>query len=298
MVLHGFVTIAIAAAFVLITGCGPELVDVQEIPDSCLSDSSESADCDLESFGENDDQRTIYYRSVSDLERACEQRCSRTTRSLHFSRMEGLTTLQGFRFIQEMPGFGVQSLRDVEVIDLFHGVDSMTGFFIKENPELEIIEPLASLEILEYGANFEGNPKLKDLRALANVRQIGEIGGEYEPGLKLSNNSSLVDMTGLEKVEVIGGRFQIRDHYNLESMRGLDSLGEVETLAIVNSDDDPEYVKLNSLAGLESLRRIHGALVIQNAPNLRRCEAEALVAQLEEPPEEVILVNLNDEPCD
>ncbi|RVU40390.1 hypothetical protein EA187_20150 [Lujinxingia sediminis] len=290
--------VVLIGVFILAACCGVEPAELQGTPNSCFIEGSEALDCDMEPFYEEEFDRRILFKEVADLDLACEQKCKRSSRAFEFVTLHGLEAIQGFDFINALPGLGVMYTYDVEEIDALHSVESMVGVDFRENVKLEIIKPFASLEVLEYGASFEDNPRLKDLRALANVRQIGEIGGEYEPGLKLLNNNSLVDMTGLERVEVIGGRFQIRDQYNLESMRGLDSLREVETLAIVNSDDDPEYVKLNSLAGLESLRRIHKALVIQNAPNLRRCEAEALVAQLEEPPEEVILVNLSDEPCD
>ena len=105
-------------------------------------------------------------------------------------------------------------------------------------------------------------------------------------------------MAGLESVEVIGGQLLLADQHNIESMEGLESLQEVEYFVILNAEYPDDRVKLNSLAGLENLRRIHKALTIENAPNLRRCEAEALIAQLDVPPEVVNLVNLSDEPCD
>lgn len=288
----------VSLVWLIYTGCGEPTSGVLETPESCLINQSAAQDCVIEPFHQEEFDLRVLFESREDLEIGCEQMCSKSTRSFDFQRLEGLVSLEGFGFIDELPGLGVKFTHDLITFDAFDNVETMVGVSVFENPHLEVMETLDSLTHLEHGANFEDNPKLVDLRALANVRQIGEIGGRHSPGLKLRNNMSLTSMAGLASVEVIGGQLLLADQHNIESMEGLESLQEVEYFVILNAEYPDDRVKLNSLAGLENLRRIHKALTIENAPNLRRCEAEALIAQLDEPPEVVNLVNLSDEPCD
>ncbi|RAL20144.1 hypothetical protein DL240_18720 [Lujinxingia litoralis] len=235
----------------------------------------------------------VLFQEVSDLDLGCEQRCSRVSRTMAFFLLEGLGKLEGFHFVESVKGLRFSSMHDLREIDAFHGLTTIEqGISIYENWGLETIEPFASLEHVGFAVGFENNYKLKDLRLLANVRQIGEIGGSYEQGLYLSSNKGLKDMTGLESLERIGGRFRISYETGLESMRGLESLKEVDTLRINYA------VELSSLEGLENLQRVNEVLSIENSPKLRRCEVEALVAQLEEPPERVLLSGLSEAPCD
>lgn len=280
--------------FLGLLACSDPEVENVDLPEACGSSVEDGADCEMSYDDSAYDW--IQFHNVDQLELACEEKCLRMG-EFGFYGLEGLQELTGFNFVVETPG-GSFSMHDAVRIDAFHQVSGVSGLTFEDNFSLEDIEPFASLEEVESGVSFRGNPKLKDLRALQNVRQIGTQGGPVSQGLTLERNGSLTTMKGLERLEIIYGRLRLIDQVSIESMVGLESLQEVDYFVITNPEDPNTQVELNSLAGLENLRRIHKTFTIENAPNLRRCEAEALIAQLEEPPEVVNLVNLSDELCD
>ncbi|RVU40388.1 hypothetical protein EA187_20140, partial [Lujinxingia sediminis] len=159
-----------------------------------MLEQSSAQDCVIEPFHEEEFDLRVLFEDRGDLELGCAQMCSKSTRSFDFQKLEGLVSLEGFGFIDELPGLGVEFTHDLKTFDAFDNVETMVGVSVFENPHLEVMDTLDSLTHLEHGANFEDNPKLVDLRALANVRQIGEVGGRHSPGLKLRNNMSLTSM--------------------------------------------------------------------------------------------------------
>lgn len=159
----------------------------------------------------------------------------------------------------------------------FNGLENVRALYIVEftnNPSLVSLTGLRNVESI-FGFVIKNNDRLTDLSVFNNIkgtqgidirdndllatldgfRNVEEIQGE----LRIENNSSFIDMRGLEKLKKVN-KLQILANPNLRDLRGLDSLssmlGQVYAITIWSND------RLQSLSGLQNLRTVWGSIQI------------------------------------
>ncbi|MGK3962674.1 hypothetical protein WMF38_00615 [Sorangium sp. So ce118] len=150
-----------------------------------------------------------------------------------------------------------------------------------DNPRLTGLDGLAQLESVSQHIMLDGNLALEDLSGLASLAFIGgnlEIMGHHA-------------MTRVGLSKLVKARFiligRLGDGNDRLEVVDLPLLHEVDALGIVENE------RLTDLA-LPSLASVVGALTIAWNPAMPQCEAEALAAQLTEPPAEVHLHSNDD----
>ncbi|XXX78003.1 hypothetical protein WMF30_04420 [Sorangium sp. So ce134] len=150
-----------------------------------------------------------------------------------------------------------------------------------DNPRLTGLDGFAQLESVSQHVMINGNPALEDLSGLASLALIGG-------NLEIMGNDAMtrIGVSGLVKAKfILIGR--IGDGNDRLEVVDLPLLHEVNALAIVENE------RLTDLA-LPSLTSVVDSLTIAWNPAMPQCEAEALAAQLTEPPNEVNLHSNDD----
>jgi len=175
---------------------------------------------------------------------------------------------------------GFDSLNDLETLQLRYN-DALVNF-----EGLENITVLANLRV-------EDHPALSSFFGLHNLE---EVVNPVSTGVLfwIFNNPNIVDMTGLEKLEVIGGSPRFSNNDALVSLSGLDNLLWIDgTLKILGNE------VLNDISAIGNVDNITGTFVgfeIENNPSLSQCDID-YVCQYIDHPDAVFIVSNNAPGC-
>lgn len=163
------------------------------------------------------------------------------------------------------------------------------------NDDLESLDGLQGLDTVPGILTVEGNGSLENIDALSNVVTLdAPIGGSYVAGIRIANNTSLTDISGIANVATIGrGRlafFEIENNDALTAInplslnaiagsigsrlliKGNDRLRHVDGLSELTSitSGQSSYVEISNNASLDDL---HG---LSNLRNLSSAQAGTL----------------------
>ena len=263
-------------------GCGEP--DVQEVPDVCSLDVAQ--DCNL------DEGSRISITNVRELVSVCEDACEQVYR-LSFGDLRELRELTGFSWLKRVEGdLYIRGLRSVHTLQGFDSLEFASAVVLEDNFALKTIDGFGSLREVNH-LKLSSMDGIDSIQAFDNLEYLGPADdlGDYNLGFFLDGMNGITHLEGLHKVRE-AGFVVIRNNKNLETIDIMESVEEVRSLAIVHSP------KVASLGEWPNLRRVHQGIQIEGAPNLRRCEVEALIDQLEERPPTVQLSGLSDAPCD
>ena len=166
---------------------------------------------------------------------------------------------------------------DIVSLRALGSVRTITRLNIVDAPALTSLVGLAAVtSISSLTISHTGVVSVAALASLGNVHDI-EI--SYNPSLaslsgfsslnlagalSILDNDSLIDLTGLERIQTTGGMLAIRYNDRLRSLRGLDNLTTLGGALYVESNN-----ALATLAGLERLQAVAGVgLYIYGNPAL------------------------------
>jgi hypothetical protein len=143
------------------------------------------------------------------------------------------------------------------------------GLYILENPKLETIDQLSSLQFVTPHLVVSGNPLLTHLDGLSSLSSVGKM-------IEISNNASLRNIDGLSALKTVGRNTDFGDQSvsiyqnpSLQSIAGLKNL-PVMPGGLWIADND----SLMSLDGLEKITTIGNSLGI--ADNAMLTDIDAL----------------------
>jgi hypothetical protein len=123
-------------------------------------------------------------------------------------------------------------------------------FRLWENiPKIEYLEKIGGS--LGIGHSTHGNPGLKNLNGLTNLKTIGK-------NLRLINNDSLENIDGLINIVKIGGKINIVGNAILRNLNGLAQLSSIGSDLSLRRNK-----KLKSIKGLVKLKTVPGSISIE-----------------------------------
>ncbi len=184
--------------------------------------------------------------------------------ALSVSRNKALTNLEGLdelvsvgRFISVENNHVISSLKGIE------NVSDVGTVTVSYNPLLISLEGLEGIEHLERKLDIISNPLLRDLSgldnlksankvlikdndSLSNISALGNVDSIFR--LEIYKNKILEDLTGLEKLEVVGSSLSISYNYELDNINSLSNLKIVNGKIQINNNH-----KLTSLDGLQNV---------------------------------------------
>ena len=249
--------------------------------DGCGQNATE--DCSEDSFN---------FRSRSDIEEFCTNDC-RQVSNLFFSGLEDVTSLKGFNHFENDDirfHLDFRMLNGPERVDGFHGITDLGSLDFSGNHSVKEVILFENLERVRSLVEIENNSRLEKLTIFPNL--LSQSDASRGNDFRIENNPMLREVGDMPLVREMG-TLRILNNDSLETFGSLESLEEMH---ILHFADNP---KLTSLPDLSSLKRVEYVIGFQNNPNLRLCEVEALLEQLEEPPQNpTIIEGLSDEPCD
>lgn len=156
-----------------------------------------------------------------------------------------LINLNGLENLNQTGNLQVLLNDQLESLD---GLDNLSnvigGFTIQSNPSLFNFESLHSL-LTVYDLNIIGNESLSSLEGLNNLMATTNPDGGTT---SISNNSSLIDLKGLESLQQISGILRIDSNENLSSLDGLENLQLLTDNLEIKSN--PNLQSIESLTGL------------------------------------------------
>ena len=134
-----------------------------------------------------------------------------------------------------------QNLKSIS--SLSNIVAAPRGIHIIDNPELESLSGLENISILnEDGAriSIQENNQLVNLNGLEGLVEVG--------GLQISSNSSMLDLEGLNNLQIVNDYFFIFGNYNLNNLNGLEGLSTVNSeLSISLNKSLYDFCGINNL---------------------------------------------------
>lgn len=163
--------------------------------------------------------------------------------------LDNLTTLLGSFIVQSNP-----------LLVNFEGLNSLltaSDLNIVDNESLSSLEGLNNLmETTGSATSISQNPSLIDLSGLESLQHISGI-------LRIDLNENLVSLDGLESLQSITEHLEIKSNPSLVSIGSLTNLTEVPVLLQITSN--PELV---SLEGLNNLSSVGSYLLISDNQSL------------------------------
>jgi len=197
------------------------------------------------------------------------------------ARNEQLLDLEGLNNLTVIGGEFIVTenlnLRDVSGVDTLQNVSDSIS--IQGNPSLKTLEGLASLEIIGDNLVIEHNEVLTEIGSLSGLTSIGgnfivsknhELQGfsdlallRIEGSLILSWNRKLVSLQGFSNLMRVWGDLHVKGNRKLDSLESsFSSLVEIGGDALFSG-------YFEDFEGLETLRTIHGSMIISGLDNLK-----------------------------
>jgi len=247
---------------------------------ACGDDSPSTAPveewCDLERPRENCDAGNISIADgVEDARVLCETPCTQLG-TVFIGQGDGeiFKALQGFRSASILRIHNAHpSVKDLSFLSEFEEVKILG---IKNNRGLESVDGLEWLEKMTPPGCFdcgtsitiEGNPKLRSLKGLRNLKETTT--------LAIEGNESLADVGVFSKFEL--GTVKISNLPSLTTISGFESMRESESNITIRAN--PNLKKIDAWPNLTKIFSI----VVERNRGLDECEVQRILDQLDEPP--------------
>jgi len=229
----------------------------------------------------------IISHGLEDAKALCETSCS---------HLGDVLVAQGDEEIFKAFG-GFHTARSIRIGNSHHGVTDLR--FLKHfkaigylaiigNNNIESLDGLEWIEVLVpndcegCGSSIviEGNPRLRSLNALRNLREVG--------GITIEHNDALEVVNGFSKLE--SGRVKIMFNHGLKSIAGFEQMREIDSNITIRGNSN-----LSKVDAWPNLRKLNALFVDRNR-NLDECEVQRILDQLDEPPGTITIAD-NGAPC-
>ncbi len=268
--------------------CGND--DLDELR-SCTPPEEIRLDCDL-----SPTNVSMNIETQEDIDALCQQDCGYASGVLVDTR--GFRVIEGPEILQEVERLRIAVSRyELEEIHGFNGLRYLDNLSIGSTGADAVLHTVEGFEGLEQIRSFriEGMTSLEQVPIPENLRILGDPDAPVEPplytgGALFMNRLDVENLMSLSQLEHLSA-IDLKNNAELRTLEGLEDFELIRAIAIFNSP------KLHTLEHLSSLRRIH-FLSLRDLPNIRYCEVDALLEQLDEPPERLSLNGLSNAPCD
>lgn len=142
-----------------------------------------------------------------------------------------------------------------------------------EGTDITSLEKLDKLNAVGRFVHIFENDSLPTLNGLHNIRSIG---GDLIIGTMLNGvycgNDMLTDMTGLDKLEYVGGRIVVLGNLSIRDFSGLETLTDIDGAISIQCN-----AFLCSLGGLENIKAASiSELYFVNNPSLSDCNIRSI----------------------
>lgn len=228
--------------------------------------------------------------TVGEVQPICDTPCTRIKEvSFQGADLELLKALEGFKMIDAISINN--SHESVTHLRFLSALEGSTAVELTRNQGLRSLEGLENLRRISPPAGIEpqsgveidisGNPQLRSVSALASLEESFDF--------FIENNARLEKIEGINALE----RAHIRINGNgaLETIDGFDSMVDASGYAL-HIEGNPRLTSIDAFPNLQNIFR----LLVRFNPNLDSCEAQRIVDQLAEPPEELTIED-NRAPC-
>ncbi len=223
---------------------------------------------------------------VEDAKVLCETPCTHLKRlaiyqgdSEIFKALRGFSTASIIRIGNAHP-----TVKDLSFLSDFEDVKHLE---ITGNRGLESLDGLEWLVRMKTGCDecgasliIEGNPKLRSLKALRNLRETN--------GIRIDGNEALETVEGFSKLEL--GGVAIIFNPNLKSISGFESLRTIDSSITIRGNSN-----LKKIDAWPNLSKLNFLFVDRNW-GLDECEIQRILDQLDAPPQTIEMEN-NGAPC-
>ncbi|RDV36289.1 hypothetical protein DV096_19765 [Bradymonadaceae bacterium TMQ3] len=236
--------------------------------------------------------------SADDIPRLCEEGCTHVA-FFNLGGLSDVTELDSFHHLTRLGELFYLSQYDLKILDGFSSVERLGGVALESGNALEAFRGFDRLERIDARVEIKSHPELRAITAFQNVREIGELveplderlPTEQSFRLEISSANKLTDLSGFSNLEVVNF-FALRHLGALTSMDDFGALRETKTFVL------HDLASLESIEGLASMKHIHQGARFLDLPNVKRCEIEAFLEGLETPPVDLLIDNVNEDPCD
>src|SRR5258706_4919899 len=110
---------------------------------------------------------------------------------------------------------------EVDAFPVTYGCTEITGTLTISGADITHLDSLYFVTKVDGDLRIGSNPNLTSLKGLSSLTYVGAGGGGPYPGLSITDNSSLINVSGLSKLTSITGALNIS---NNSSLTNLDSL--------------------------------------------------------------------------
>lgn len=240
-------------------------------------------------------EESVSFYDAEDIAAFCQLGCS-TFGRMELFQLSGVISIDGFSNLGQIKSLEVETPYDLRTVEGFENLIEVRDHIhitTREGP-LESFGGFGSVEMVG-DMWVRNNLNLESFTALGNLENVsGRTPGHHQwrnQALSFDDNPKLVEINDFPHLELVPV-IRMLNNESLVTPPDFPSVREVNTIAI---GDHPQ---LERLPDFSSLRRIHQTLMVTNSPNIRQCEVDALLAQLDEAPETIQVYGLSDEPCD
>jgi hypothetical protein len=162
------------------------------------------------------------------------------------------------------------SLKNINALDM--DSDEMGLIAIYNHPVLENLQCFSNIKFIRNNLTISNNNSLIDLSGLDSLERVGTYSGPNNTGpndptraLVIEDNRNLLSVNGLNNLREIKGDIWIYNNFFLENIDGLSNLLSIYRNLYIN-----ENTYLNNLDGLQNLSYLNGDIQIASNPLLRR----------------------------
>jgi hypothetical protein len=162
------------------------------------------------------------------------------------------------------------SLKNINGLDM--DSDEMAKIAISNHPVLENLQCFSNIKFIRNYLSISNNNSLIDLSGLDSLERIGIYSGTNSSGpnnpekvLVIEDNRNLLSVNGLNNLREIKGDIWIYNNFFLENIDGLSNLLSIYQNLNINLNTN-----LNNLDGFQNLSYVNGDIQITSNPLLRR----------------------------
>lgn len=172
--------------------------------------------------------------------------------TIQYTAVENLDALNEVQYMEYFFADDNPNLNDLSGLQ---SLDTCGSFYLSKNPALKTLHGLESLVRINGDLNIGNESPAPD--GLTGLENLQSVGGNVSIGI-----AGLKNATPLGKLRSIGGDAQIGGGFAMENLHGLENLDSVGgTFSFI-------YSSIISLDGLDNLRTIGGDLWLWENPNL------------------------------
>jgi len=151
--------------------------------------------------------------------------------------------------------------------------DDNTSIVIIQNPKISSVDALKNLVgDLQGAVMISGNDNLRNVDGLSHITSLGA--SKSGISLQIANNYVVESLEGFSSVNgSVPGAIEIFGNPSLKTLAGLQQISEIGSDLTGNALVVAVNARLRHLIGFEGLEKVHGAVVIEDNPQLEDVNA-------------------------